>query len=75
MSRAAPVAGVLAAIPVALAGMSWLVLAGVFLAVLIAVAAGCWVLADPGRARRLATLIRAWRGTTTLPQHPPGRPQ
>ena len=30
----------------------------------LVVAAGCWVVADSGRARRLTTLISAWRGST-----------
>ena len=74
MSRGAAVArravGVLAAVPVVLAGMTWPAVAGIVLAVLIVVAAGCWVLADSGRARRLATLIRAWRGATASPAAP-----
>jgi hypothetical protein len=73
MSRAAAAArrtGMLAAVPVALAGVSWPAFTGVVLAVLIVVAAGCWVLADSGRARRLATLIRAWRGATASPAVP-----
>jgi thiol:disulfide interchange protein len=74
VSRAAAVtrgtAGVLAAIPVMLARVSLPALAIVALAVLIVVAAGCWVLADSGRARRLAALIRAWRRTTATPAAP-----
>jgi hypothetical protein len=57
-------AGALAAVPVALAGMGWPALAVVVVVALILVAAGCWVVADSGRARRLAMLIHAWRGTT-----------
>jgi hypothetical protein len=60
----------LAAIPVMLAGMTGPAVAGVVLAVHIVVVAGCWVLADSGRARRLATLIRPWRGATTSPAAP-----
>jgi thiol:disulfide interchange protein len=71
MSRAAAVArraaGLLAAVPVILARVSLPALAIVVLAVLIVVAAGCWVLADSSRARRLAILIRAWRGATASP--------
>jgi hypothetical protein len=71
VSRAAGVAhraaGALAAVPAALVGMSWHALAGVALAVLIVVAAGCWVLASNGRTRRLALLIHAWRGETARP--------
>jgi hypothetical protein len=55
------VVGALAALQVTLAAANWHTLAGVVLSVLIVVVAGCWVIADPDRARRLATLIRAWR--------------
>ena len=68
MSRTAGLAcgaaGALGAVPVALTGMGWPAFAGVVLIVLIVVAAGCWVVADSGRARRLTTLISAWRGST-----------
>ena len=74
MSRAAAVArcaaGMLAAVPVMLARVSLPALTIVVLSVLIVVGAGCWVLADSGRARRLTTLIRAWRGTTATPAAP-----
>jgi hypothetical protein len=50
--------------------MSWPAFGSVVLAVLIVVAAGCWAIADAGRARRLATLIRAWRSTTAPPAAP-----
>jgi hypothetical protein len=42
--------------------------------VALVVAAVCWVIADNGRARRLAELIRAWRGDftpTSIPGTPP----
>jgi hypothetical protein len=74
MSRASAVArraaGALAVVPVALAGVSWHAVAGVVLAVLIVVAAGCWVLASNGRTRRLAMLIGACRGDTARPVSP-----
>ena len=71
-------AGGLVAVPVAVAGMSWHVLAALVLALLIVVAAGCWAIADSGRARRLALLIRACRSDPRLPlipgrQAPAGR--
>jgi hypothetical protein len=55
------------AVPVALAGVGWQAVAAIVLAVVIVVAAVCWAIADVGRARRLATLIRAWRGAATQP--------
>ena len=45
----------------------WHALAALLVAVLAVVAAACWAIADPGRARRLTALIRAWRGTATRP--------
>jgi hypothetical protein len=64
----------LAAIPAALAGASWLVLAALVVATLmVVVAAVCWAIADPGRARRLAALIRACR-QPALPATARGRP-
>ena len=56
MKRAA---GALAAVPAALAGVSWRTLAGMTLAVLIFAAALCWTITDSGRSRRLAMLIRS----------------
>lgn len=46
----------------ALAGLGVRDLAGALVAVLIVVAALCWVLADEDRSRRLAQIIGAWRG-------------
>lgn len=66
-------AGVLTAIPVAVAGVSWHALAGIMVAVIIVVATGCWILASNARTRRLALLIRAWRGTTAQPAARTGR--
>jgi hypothetical protein len=63
----------LAAIPAALAGGSWPVLAALVVATLMVVAAVCWAIADPGRARRLAALIRACR-QPALPATARGRP-
>ena len=65
MKKAAAVArraaaGGLAAVPVAVAGMSWHALAALALAPLIVVLAGCWAIADNGRARRLVQVIRAF---------------
>jgi len=60
-------AGGLAAVPVAVAGMSWHVLVALVLALLIVVAAGCWAIADNGRARRLALLIRSCRSGPGAP--------
>jgi hypothetical protein len=54
--------GGLAVIPAVLAEASWHALAAMVLAVLTAVVAVCWVIADNDRARRLAMLIGAWRG-------------
>jgi cell division protein FtsW (lipid II flippase) len=48
---------------VALAGLSWHILAVLAVAVLIVVGAVCWVITDAGRSQRLAMLIRAWRGS------------
>lgn len=55
-------AGSMAAVPAVLAGASWHALAAITAAVLAVVVAVCWAIADPGRARRLSALIRAWRG-------------
>jgi hypothetical protein len=49
---------------VVLAGLSWHVLAGLAVIVLIAVGAVCWVIIDAGRSQRLAMLIKAWRGSS-----------
>ena len=46
----------------ALAGLGVRDLAGALAAVLIVVAALCWVLADEDRSRRLAQILGAWRG-------------
>ena len=73
MKRAA---GALAAVPVALAGVSWHTLARMTLAVLIFTAALCWTITDSGRSggsRRLAMLIRAWRGHVGRPAAPAHR--
>jgi hypothetical protein len=59
--------GALTAVPMVVAGTSWHALAALGLAMLIVVAAVCWAIADSGRTRRLAALIRAWRGTTARP--------
>jgi hypothetical protein len=67
------VAGALAAVPVALAGVSWHTLAGMTLAVLIFTAALSWTITDSGRSRRLAMLIRAWRGHVGRPAAPAHR--
>jgi len=45
-----------------LAGLGLHALTAGVLIVLIIVAALCWVIVDTGRSRRLAMLIRAWRG-------------
>lgn len=55
------------AVPAVFVGLSWHVLAGVVVIVVVVVAALCWTITDPGRSRRLAMLITAYRGT--------GRPQ
>lgn len=72
MRRAAAVIrrtpAVLAAVPVALAGLSWHVLIGIVVAVLIVVLAVCWTITDNGRTRRLTTLIKAWRGSLPKPK-------
>ena len=47
----------------ALAGLSWHILAGLAVAVLIVVGTVCWVITDAGRSQRLAMLIKAWRGS------------
>lgn len=74
MRRAAAVMrrtpAVLAAVPVALAGLSWHVLVGIVVAVLIVVLAVCWTITDNGRTRRLTTLIKAWRGSLPVCQQP-----
>jgi len=57
MRRATGTAGT-----VALAGLSWHILAGLAMVVLVVVGAGCWVISDAGRSQRLAMLIKAWRG-------------
>jgi hypothetical protein len=67
VTRAAAVAGRvaaggLAAVSAALAGASWPVLAVIATAAVLVLAAVCWAIADNGRARRLALLIRACRG-------------
>jgi hypothetical protein len=49
-------------IPAAVAGVSVRALAGTVLAVMIVVAALCWVIADPDRTGRLVELIAAARG-------------
>jgi hypothetical protein len=61
----------LATVPAVLAGASWHALAALVVSGLIVVAAVCWAIAAPGRAERLATLIRAWRGTAR-PTQPGG---
>lgn len=58
------------AVPTALAGASWRALSLIVLAVVIATVALCWAIADAGRARRLAALIRAWRGDAMPPASP-----
>jgi hypothetical protein len=68
-------------IPAAAAGLSVHALAGAVMAVVAVVtvvAALCWVIADPGRTRRLASLIAAARGgtgksTTSAAQRPATR--
>lgn len=60
-------AGVLAAVPAVLAGLSVRDLAGVLVVVVIVVAAVCWVITDTGRTKRLTMLIKACRES--------GRPQ
>lgn len=47
----------------ALAGVSWHILAVLAVVVLMVVGAVCWVITDAGRSQRLAMLIRAWRGS------------
>ena len=47
----------------ALAGLSARDLAGALVVAALLVAAGCWVLRDEDRSRRLAEIIGAWRGT------------
>ena len=59
MRRAAGSAGA-----VALAGLSWHILAGLAVVVLIVVGAVCWVITDAGRSQRLIMLIKAWRGSS-----------
>lgn len=61
--------GALAAVPAVFAGLSWPVLAGVVVIVVVLVAALCWTITDPGRSRRLAMLITAYRGSNR-PQAP-----
>ncbi len=58
MRRVAGTAGT-----VALAGLSWHILAGLAMVVLIVVGAVCWVITDAGRSQRLAMLIKACRGS------------
>jgi hypothetical protein len=48
---------------VALAWLSWHILAGLAMVVLIVVGAVCWVITDAGRSQQLAMLIKAWRGS------------
>lgn len=55
-------AGVLAAAPGVLAGLSVRGQADVVVIVVVVVAALCWIIADPDRSERLAMLISAWRG-------------
>jgi hypothetical protein len=50
------------AVPVLLAGFGLHILTDTVLIVLILVVAVCWTITDPGRARRLAMLIKALRG-------------
>jgi len=59
----------LATVPAALVGAGWHALAALVLGVLIVAATVCWAIADPGRGRRLAILIHAWRGAVA-----PARP-
>jgi hypothetical protein len=56
--------GALAAVPAVFTGFSWHVLAGVVVIVVVLVAALCWTITDPGRSRRLAMLITAYRGSS-----------
>jgi hypothetical protein len=60
----------LAAIPIAIAGLSIHAILGMVLAVLIVVAALCWAIADPGRAQRLSMIIAASRGKPRPPAMP-----
>jgi hypothetical protein len=46
----------------ALAGLGVRDLAGILVVIVIVVVALCWVLRDEERTRRLAEIIRAWRG-------------
>jgi hypothetical protein len=63
-------AAALAAIPAALTTHSTTALAtAAVLLALITTAAICWTITDPGRTRRLATLIKATR-TNPQPAHP-----
>jgi uncharacterized protein HemY len=69
VSRAAAVtrqaSAVLASVPAVLVGVSWHALAGILLAAVLLLVTLCWIIASNSRTRRVATLIRAWRGTTT----------
>jgi hypothetical protein len=56
-----------ASISAALAGAGWHALAALVLGVFMGAAVVCWAIADPGRARRLTALIRAWREPTARP--------
>jgi hypothetical protein len=47
---------------VALAGLSVRDLVGALIVAALLVAAGCWVLRDEDRSRRLTEIIGAWRG-------------
>ena len=61
----------LAAIPAALIAHSGIVLAAAaVLLTLIVTAATCWTITDPGRTRRLATLIKATRANPPPAQSP-----
>jgi hypothetical protein len=51
----------------ALAGLSARDLAGVLVLAVLVVIAGCWVLRDEDRSRRLAEIIGSWRGARQAP--------
>ena len=59
--------GALAAVPAWVAGTGTRGLASVLVVTLIAAGTLCWIIADPGRTRRLALLIRAWHASRALP--------
>ncbi|MEV5720600.1 hypothetical protein AB0L41_42615 [Amycolatopsis mediterranei] len=52
---------------VAALAAGWIGIAALVIAIVVPIAAICWVLADPDRPQRLALLLSAWRYGTPTP--------